>query len=167
MEKFVNNECCPKFDPGPWDNKEFEWKDKLFVRTSVCTFFYMPLNFGGVMKKLDKAVSAAGADWSEGICLSDHTSKWNMDLYVAADKPVPSLGQKLFSGRFYSRVYEGPFKDTGRRAAPLQRLLVHLLAPAVDPVAQEAEQEQGEQHPRQRVLVELQPDAATADRPRA
>lgn len=114
MEKFSNNECCPKFDPGPWDNKEFEWKEKVFVKTSVCTFFYMPLNFGGVMKKLDKAMSAAGADWSEGICLSDHTSKWNMDLYVAADKPIPSLGHKLFTGKFFSKVYEGPFRDTGK-----------------------------------------------------
>jgi hypothetical protein len=114
MERFADEVCCRKFNPEPWDDKEFEWNDKVFIRSSVCTFFYMPLNFGSVMKKLDKVISAAGVDWSEGICLSDHTSKWSMDLYLSADKPVPALENKLFSGKFYGKVYEGPFSNTGK-----------------------------------------------------
>ena len=42
-------ECCPKFDPAPWDGKVFEWKDKKFIKDHVSTIFYMPLNFGGVI----------------------------------------------------------------------------------------------------------------------
>lgn len=114
MERFADQVCCPEFKPEAWDNKEFEWNEKVFIKSSIVTFFYMPLNFGSVMKKLDRLITAGGADWSEGICLSDHTSKWNMDIYVSADKPVPSLGHRLFKGKFYARVYEGPFKETGR-----------------------------------------------------
>ncbi len=114
METTTDPICCSKFDPIPWANANFEWKDKLFVRGSVCTFFYMPLNFGGVMRKMDKKISAAGADWSEGICLSDHTSKWNMDLFISVDKPVETLESQIFTGKYYSKVYEGPFKDTGK-----------------------------------------------------
>ncbi|MEI6276229.1 MAG: hydrolase [Prolixibacteraceae bacterium] len=116
--------CCPKFDPIPWDNVNFEWNDKLFVKGSVCTFFYMPVNFGSVMIKLDKAISRAGADWSQGLCLSDITSKWNMDLYIHVDKPVPGLESKIFTGKFYSKVYEGPFKDTGKWFNDFNRLLI-------------------------------------------
>lgn len=42
--------CCQEFDPVPWDNKIFEWRNKNFLKDSVCTFFYMPLTFGKVMK---------------------------------------------------------------------------------------------------------------------
>jgi hypothetical protein len=106
--------CCPQFDPIPWDNVNFEWNDKLFVKSSVCTFFYMPLNFGSVMRKMDKKVSEAGADWSEGICLSEHTSKWNMNLYVSVDKEVSTLESRIFTGKFFSKVYEGPFQESGK-----------------------------------------------------
>ena len=123
METPNDQICCPKFDPIPWDDKNFEWKDKLFVRGSVFTLFYMPMNFGHTMKKLDKKITEAGADWSEGICLSDHTSKWNMDLWISVNKAVPSLENKVFSGKYYSKVYEGPFKDTGIWHKDFEKLL--------------------------------------------
>ncbi len=124
METTTDPICCPKFDPIPWDNVIFEWNDKLFVKGSVFTLFYMPMNFGSVMKKLDHVISKAGADWSEGLCLSDMTSKWNMDLYIHVDKPVPELERKIFTGKFYSKVYEGPFKDTGKWFNDFDRLLL-------------------------------------------
>jgi hypothetical protein len=37
-----------------------------------------------------------------------------MDLYVHVDKPVPGLESKILTGKFYSKVYEGPFQDTGK-----------------------------------------------------
>lgn len=114
METSEEPICCPKFDPNPWDDKNFEWKDKVFVKGSVFTIFYMPVNYGGTMVKLDKKIREAGADWSEGICLSDHTSSWNMDLFISVDKRVNTLENKIMNGTFYSKVYEGPFKETGK-----------------------------------------------------
>jgi hypothetical protein len=105
-------ECCPEFDPIPWDDKTFQWENKKFIKDKVCTFFYMPMNFGQVMKRLDRKVSAAGATMPDCLCLSDHTSKWNMDLFLDVDKEVPGAGNTTLSGNFYSKVYEGPFRDT-------------------------------------------------------
>ena len=48
------------------------------------------------------------------IGLSDHTSKWNMDLYLAVDKEIPEAENVTLSGKFYSKVYEGPFNNTGK-----------------------------------------------------
>ncbi|MBU2652235.1 MAG: hypothetical protein KKA81_15000 [Bacteroidetes bacterium] len=104
--------CCPEFDPMPWDDKTLEWQDKKFIKASVCTFFYMPLNFGKIMKKLDKSVRDAGAEIPGWLCLSDHTSKWSMDVYLAVDKDIPGANNLTLSGKFYSKVYEGPFRDT-------------------------------------------------------
>jgi hypothetical protein len=114
MDNVNDQICCPKFDPMPWNEKYFEWKEKIFVKSSICTFFYIPLNFGSVMKKLDKAITQAGSDWSEGICLSDQTSKWNMDIYISVDKSVQTLENRIFTGKYYSKVYEGPFKNCGK-----------------------------------------------------
>lgn len=107
-------ECCPKFDPAPWDDKTFEWDNRKFIKDKVLTLFYMPLNFGGIMKKLDKKLTKAGATIPDNLGLSDHTSKWNMDIYLAVDKEIPDAENVTLSGKFYSKVYEGPFQDTGK-----------------------------------------------------
>ena len=110
-EKF---DCCPPFDPIPWDDKFIEWKDKRFIRDHVFTFFYMPINFGSVIRRLDRKVRNSGAVIQDWLCLSDHTSKWNMDLYLAVDRVVSGVENTSLSGKFYSKVYEGPFSDTGK-----------------------------------------------------
>lgn len=106
--------CCPKFDPAPWNDKVFEWDNKKFIKDKVCTFFYMPLNFGAAIKRLDSKVTKANATMPDWLCLSDHTSKWNMDVYLAVDKDIPEAENKTLNGKYFSKVYEGPFKDTGK-----------------------------------------------------
>ncbi len=105
--------CCPKFDPAPWDQKVFEWKDKKFIKDHVITFLYMPLNFGAVMRKLDKKVREANAEIPDWMGLSDHTSKWNMDIYLAVNKEIEGVQNTTLNGTFTTKVYEGPFKETG------------------------------------------------------
>ena len=108
----METECCPKFSPKPWDKKILIWKNKKFVKGRVFTIFYIPLNFGGVVKRIMKKMDAAGATCPDWLALSYHTSKWNMDLYVATDKKVPKVKNTTISGKFLSKVYEGPYQKT-------------------------------------------------------
>jgi len=108
-----NADCCPRLDPQLWDKKTFDWKDKKFIKDSVRTAFFIPLNFGSVMKRLDEKVRAAGATMPDSLCLSDHAGKWSMDVYLAVDKDIPGAQNETFSGTFLSRAYEGDFKQTG------------------------------------------------------
>ncbi len=108
----MDKECCPKFDPEPWDGKIIEWYNKKFIKDKVFTLFYMPINFGAVIKRMNAKVDNAEATVPEWLCLSDHTSKWNMDLYLAVDKEIPDAENVTLSGKFLSKVYEGPYKDT-------------------------------------------------------
>jgi len=107
-------ECCPKFNPEPWDEKVLDWQDKKFIRDSVKTFMFMPINFGGVITKMMKKVEEAGAKTLDNLCLSDHASKWKMDIYLAVDRDVQGAENVTLSGKFLSKVYEGDFKDTGK-----------------------------------------------------
>ncbi|MCL2704995.1 MAG: hypothetical protein FWE72_02175 [Spirochaetaceae bacterium] len=112
MENKEDVICCPPFDAVPWDSKILEWDNKRFVKGKVCTFFYIPLNFGSVIKKIMKKITAAQVSASEFLCLSDHTSKWNMDIYLAVDDAIGELQNITISGSFFSKVYDGNFKDT-------------------------------------------------------
>jgi len=107
-----NGECCPKFDPAPWDDKLFEWENKKFIKDKVFTLFHVPINFGAVMKRLDEKVRKAGAMIQDNMGLSDHTSKSNMDIYLAVDQEIPGAENVTLSGKFLSKVYEGDFKET-------------------------------------------------------
>lgn len=110
----MEDQCCPKFNPQPWDGKTFEWKDKKFIRDKVFTLFYMPINFGSVIKKLMKKVDSANGKCQDWMGLSDHTSKWNMDIYLAVNKEIAGVENITLGGKFFSKVYEGPYKNTGK-----------------------------------------------------
>jgi hypothetical protein len=107
--------CCPRFSPEKYDGKEFVWKDKLFVKDHVCTFFHMPLNFGKVITRCWTKVEEAGALTPEPpLVLSDHTSLWNMDLYIEVTKDVPGVRMAKLSGTYFTKVFEGPYSKMGR-----------------------------------------------------
>lgn len=112
--KSQTSECCPKFDPTLWDDKVFEWDNKKFIKDKVFTLFFVPINFGSVITRMMTKIDRAGAKAEDWMGLSDHTSKWNMDLYVAVDREISDAENVTLSGKFFSKVYEGNFKDTGK-----------------------------------------------------
>ncbi|HNX11282.1 MAG TPA: hypothetical protein PKI61_04025 [bacterium] len=114
MEPKKDQECCPRVNPALWENQEFNWENKHFIKDQVCTFLFMPLNFGAVMKRMMERVEKAGGEVSDYLCLSDHTSRWNMDLYLAVDKEIPGAENVSLSGKYLSKVYEGSFKNTDK-----------------------------------------------------
>ena len=104
--------CCPRFDPEPWDEKEFQWDDKLFIKDKVRCLFHIPLNFGKAMIRCMEKMEKADAYTRESpIVLSDHTSPWNMDLYIEVSKDIPNTENAKFSGTYLSKVFEGPYKN--------------------------------------------------------
>ncbi len=74
----------------------------------------MPINFGSVITRMMAKLQKVGATAQGWMALSDHTSKWNMDLYLAVDKEIAGAENVTLSGKFLSKVYEGNFKDTGK-----------------------------------------------------
>ena len=71
------------------------------------------MNFGYVMTKLIKRFDEVGVEVPDYLCLSDHTSRWKMDIYLETDRIIPGLNNTELTGKYFSKVYEGPFKNTG------------------------------------------------------
>jgi hypothetical protein len=104
-------ECCPKFEPAPWDDKLVTWEKKLFLQDRVRSFLHMPLNFGAVMKRSMATIEAAGACADEMIVLSDESSLWGADVYIAISKDIPGAKTTTLSGTFLAKVFEGPYRN--------------------------------------------------------
>ena len=107
----MNNECCDRFNPEPWDGKTITWKDKRFVKDRVASFCRIPLNFGAVMARNVGAIEAAGANPESMIVLSDENSPWGADVYIEATKDIPGANMATLSGTFMCKVFEGPFQN--------------------------------------------------------
>ncbi|MEN6578218.1 MAG: hydrolase [Phycisphaerales bacterium] len=103
-------ECCPRFEPGSWDEKELNWKDRKFVKDRVRSFLHIPLNFGSVMVRNMQKIEAAGAKVDDAIVLSDENSLWGADVYISVGKEVPNSDNVTISGTFVSKVFEGPYQ---------------------------------------------------------
>lgn len=106
-----NEICCPEVNPELWEGKTFEWKDKKFIKDKVRTLFYIPINFGTVMTRSIKKIDNAGARTIDGMVLSESTSWWNMDVYLAVDKQVSGAENVTLNGKFLCKVYEGEYKE--------------------------------------------------------
>jgi hypothetical protein len=105
--------CCPEFNTDDWNEKVFTWENKKFIKDEICTFMYMPINFGKVMKRLDSKLKSATADSPQWLCLTSHVSSWKMEVFLAVDKDVLGAENVLMSGKYYCKTYEGSFNNIG------------------------------------------------------
>jgi hypothetical protein len=112
--------CCPRFNPEPWDEKEITFQDKLFVEDHVSSFFHIPLNFGKVMVRNMEKIQQASAEVPTPVVLSDETSLWGSDIYIAVARDVPGAKMTRISGTFLTKVFEGPYKNAGQWAQQMK-----------------------------------------------
>lgn len=117
------DECCPKFDPEPWDERQITWHDKRFVKDRVRSFLHIPLNFGAVMTRNVTLIEGAGATDAERLVLSDENSLWGADVYISVSKDVPGAVTTTLSGTFLSKVFEGPYKDARKWIEEMKRFV--------------------------------------------
>ena len=118
--KLFETGCCPRFNPAPWQNKTHKWKNKLFIKGTLFSLFYIPLGMNGFMMKNMELMNKAGAKNPESICIFDYSSPFSLDLYIATDRSVPGAQMAKLSGNYLSRVYEGDYKETGKWVKDMQ-----------------------------------------------
>ena len=104
--------CCPRFDPDRWDQKEFNWDDKYFVKDHVRGFFHIPINFGKVIARNVKKIEDDGHEVLDNLVLSDESSLLGSDLYFCVSNPIPNSNNVKLKGLYMSKVFEGEYKDS-------------------------------------------------------
>lgn len=111
--KIKETGCCPKFDSKPYDKKEVKFKDKLFLKDKVVSFFHIPLNFGSVVVKNMKKIENAKAEAKKPIMLSNESSVFSTDIFIEVKKNIKGTNIVKMSGTFLTKVYEGHYKNMG------------------------------------------------------
>jgi len=113
MEREIkeNSECCPKFEPAPWEERTLNFTDKLFVTDKVTCLFHIPLNMGQVMTRMMKNIETAKATPSEFFMLASDSSPWASEQFIPVEKEVPGMKHVKLSGTFVTKVFEGPYKE--------------------------------------------------------
>ncbi|MBL0170511.1 MAG: hypothetical protein IPP90_07205 [Gemmatimonadaceae bacterium] len=106
--------CCARLDVAKWNEREFQWTNKLFLKDHVRAVMHVPLNMGSVMARDQKVIEAAAAYPEDPLWLSDEVSPWGSDMYVAVNHPVPDADMVPLSGHYLTKVFEGPYRDVGK-----------------------------------------------------
>lgn len=106
--------CCARLDEKQWEGRELEWKNKPFLKDHILEFMHMPLNFGAVLARAHAAVEKAEAYTDPPLWITDEVSPWGCDVYLAIDRDVPSATVTHVSGKFLTKVFDGPYSQIGR-----------------------------------------------------
>jgi effector-binding domain-containing protein len=122
-----SHECCPEFDPKPWDYVTHDWKDKPFIRDYIGQFFHMPLpsQMRKVIGRMWKKAQDAGAapEMKDFLLLAYDPSPWKSELYMSVTKEVPGAENIKFTGTFISKVFDGPYNHVPKYLNEFRRYL--------------------------------------------
>ena len=109
-----NTGCCKPFDPAPWDGQEITWENKLFVEDHVICFMYIPLNMNSKIMKNMKLIEKSGYTEIPTFVMSECGSPFGTNILIDVDREIPGCKMTSISGTFMTKVFEGPYKDTGK-----------------------------------------------------
>ena len=115
MKKDSESECCPKFDPKPWQEKTLDWYDKPFIKDSIGQIFHMPLpgSINKLMSRMCKSAESAGAamDDKDFLMLTYDVSPWKSEWYLQVKKEVPGAVNVKITGNFLTKVFDGEYRE--------------------------------------------------------
>jgi hypothetical protein len=113
--------CCPRFHPEPWEDQTLHFDNQPFVKASTISLFHIPLNMGSTFARTSKAIEDAHAESGGFLVLSRDDSAWHGEHLFAVAKDVPGAEMVHLSGDFMTKVFEGPFSDTRKWMAEMER----------------------------------------------
>ena len=126
-QKIKSTGCCEPFDPKPWQSKTIVWKDKIFVKDHVTNFLHIPLNMGQKIVKNLGLIEKAKAKASYQLMLTDEKSLWGSDIYIDVAKNVPGAQMATLSGKFFTKVFEGPYQNAGKWAEEMKEYVENVV----------------------------------------
>jgi len=111
--KESHEDSCNLFDPALWDEKVHQWSDKLFIKDSLPQIFHIPLpgTYPRTINRLWKLAQddKAAPDMKDFLMLAYDPSPWKSDIYINVTHEVPNANNVRLSGKFISKVFDGPF----------------------------------------------------------
>ena len=108
--------CCPRLDPAEWDKLFWVWDKKPFYAARFWSIFNLPLTLDSAIRKAVQDIESRGVGDEEPLLFQRDEAMLHSTLLVSIKKYVDDLPVETVSGRFYSRLFEGKYSDSGRFA---------------------------------------------------
>jgi len=106
-------ECCPEFNPEPWNKVTHQWKDKPFIIDTIPQFMHMPLPwmYRKVLTRMWEKAKRLGIapELKDFLLLAYDPSPWKSELYLAVTKDSPDGSSVRLTGTYVSMVFDGPY----------------------------------------------------------
>lgn len=116
--------CCPKFNSAGWDQQELHFKDKLFVKAKTHSLFHVPLDMDSVFTNTFKAIEAEKASSDDNFAVfSLEKSPWIAEHLFSVNKNVPGQEMVKLTGDFWTKVFEGPYRDAPKWEKELEKFV--------------------------------------------
>ncbi|MBT8178826.1 MAG: hypothetical protein KJN96_00370 [Eudoraea sp.] len=133
----LDQECCPKFDPGKWNNKTFIWDKKPFIKESVPTLFHIPFPpmIGKKMRIMMDLVEKAEAnipDLTDALVLFHDPSPFRSDIYYSVTHSVAGANNTSLSGTFIAEVFDGAYNAVPKHIKIMEKHLARENLKAKD-----------------------------------
>jgi len=123
-------ECCPKFDPQPWEKITHQWKDKPFLFRTIPQFLHMPLPwmYKKVLKDMWERAQELGIapDVKDFMIFAYDPSPWKSELYLAVTKETPEPDVVKLTGTYVSMVFDGPYSGVPKYIKKMDEYLSSL-----------------------------------------
>jgi hypothetical protein len=121
--------CCPPFDPAAWGQATVTWRDKPFVTDHVHCVMHVPIDMSSRILRNQRLIDAAQARPDRPLMLSTDTSAWGANLYIEVTRPVAGARMTTLSGKFSTKVYEGPYSNAGKWVADMRHYMLEQQQP--------------------------------------
>jgi hypothetical protein len=110
--------CCTKFNSDGWDGRNLHFQDKRMVRAMTMSAFHLPLNMGPVFARVPRHIERSDAfDPDDHVVLSRAISPWTGETLLSVRKPVEQEKMTTLSGDFFTKVFEGRYREAPLGAA--------------------------------------------------
>lgn len=112
--KAKTDQCCPLFHPEKWDDKTFEWDNKMFIKATIPTFFHIPFSpmLGKKITRMMKLAEDSNKlleNMEDVLLLFTDPNPFKSELYLSVTGKVPNSNNTTISGTFISKVFEGAY----------------------------------------------------------
>lgn len=103
--------CCQRFNPTPWEGREYVLDWEHFLKVPVLCFLHIPLRIGSMMKKTLERIHNYDVEKAPYLVLTEDVSPWKSEYYFQVEKEIFGYENVTLSGTFLTKVFEGPYKN--------------------------------------------------------
>jgi hypothetical protein len=114
--------CCAVPAIDGWNDRVVEFLREPFIAMDTKTILHIPLNMAHVMTELSQIAAAADATPPPErlLILSQDLSPWKTRHLYRVSHPVEGANNVELTGKFVTRVFEGPYQNAKDWAEELE-----------------------------------------------